>query len=133
MSRPTKYTPATVERIILAIRSGTPRLHAAKFGGIGHETWARWLHDHPEFREAVEKAEAEFIAETVGRIAIHGRDNWQALAWILERRWPAEFGRQDRVRLEMEATLNEVRVAAEAEGVDAELAVREAKRLLGIR
>ena len=33
----------------------------------------------------------------------------------------------------MEATLTEVRQAAEAEGIDADLAVREAKRLLGLR
>jgi hypothetical protein len=92
-----------------------------------------WLATKPEFKDAVERAESEFIAETVARIATHGRDNWQALAWILERRWPADFGRQDRIKLEMEATLTEVRQAAEAEGIDADLAVREAKRLLGLR
>lgn len=131
--RPTKYLPATVDRILMAVRSGTPRIHAGRFAGIADRTMSLWLATKPEFKDAVEKAESEFIAETVARIATHGRDNWQALAWILERRYPADFGRQDRIKLEMEATLTEVRQAAEAEGIDADLAVREAKRLLGLR
>jgi transposase len=131
--RPTKYLPATVDRILTAVRSGTPRIHAGRFAGIADRTMSLWLATKPEFKDAVERAESEFIAETVARIATHGRDNWQALAWILERRWPADFGRQDRIKLEMEATLTEVRQAAEAEGIDADLAVREAKRLLGLR
>ncbi len=49
------------------------------------------------FLEAVQKAEAEFKKSAVQRINLHGRKNWMALAWILDRRYPREFGRVERV------------------------------------
>jgi hypothetical protein len=43
MARPTKRTPETVERILTALRAGSPRLAAAGYGGINDDTFERWI------------------------------------------------------------------------------------------
>jgi len=49
-----------------------------------------------EFREAVKRAEAEAEAEGVAIINTAGRKEWQARAWLLERKAPYKWGRFDR-------------------------------------
>ena len=43
-------------------------------------------------------ADATFIKRSLALISAHGRQNWQALAWLLERRHPELFGRYDRMQ-----------------------------------
>lgn len=91
--QPTKYCDATVSAIVAGLRQGLPRRHAARLGGISHETFSVWLFQHPEFSAAVETAEAAAVAEDVASIRRQGQESWQALAWLLERTHREEFGR----------------------------------------
>jgi transposase len=108
------------ERILGAIRSGAYNETAAAYAGIGESTFYKWLARaqdelaggpeargiYVEFREAVEKAQAESELEhlLVIRGAAQGRptkqgvpgspQQWQAAAWMLERKHPDRYGRR---------------------------------------
>jgi hypothetical protein len=95
MARPSKLTTATTASVCAALRAGTTRAAAARAGGVDYSTFARWLPRHRDFREAVEQAEAEAQRQHEAIIvqAASG-GNWQASAWWLERRRPADYGRK---------------------------------------
>jgi hypothetical protein len=111
--RPSKLTPALQAKLCDAIRSGNFLETAASFAGIDKSTLHRWLkrgdrerrgacHD---FAAAVDKAVADSQALAVARIAKAANDgNWQASAWLLERRFPENWGRRD--RHEIKADIN---------------------------
>ena len=112
-----------------------------------------------EFYEAVQTADAEAEVEAVLRIrqaAIGGqlvsqktttrtnrdgetvtrteetytRPEWQAAAWLLERKYPGRWGRRDRLEIEHVLRERAERLAKE-EGLDAEEIMAEVERLLG--
>jgi len=81
-----------------------PLTHAAHEAGVSHETFYDWLTRYPDFAEAVKKAEAAFILAALQRIddAVQ-KGSWQAAAWLLERKYPAQFGVRQRLALEGDA------------------------------
>lgn len=98
-------TPERIERIADAIRAGNYAQVAARYGGIGESTYYEWLRrggegEAPfvEFMEAVKEAEAQAEVRNMALIqqAAQG-GTWQAAAWYLERRYPARYGRRDRM------------------------------------
>jgi len=101
--RPQSYTPAKAARIVAAIKKGLPYKLAASAGGVSYNTFARWRNDgsNPDgpshFREfliAVRQAEAEAAMRFIGLIEKAAKKaNWQAAAWMLERRHPDLFGK----------------------------------------
>lgn len=98
MARPSKRSPERVERICDALRSGNTRRAACLLAGIGEATFFRWLNEDQEFRETVERAEAQAEARFVAQVesaALGG--TWTAAAWWLERRRPADYARRDKV------------------------------------
>jgi hypothetical protein len=55
-----------------------------------------------ELMEALKNAEADFKRSLLRSIRKAGRDkDWKAHAWMLERIYPGEFGRVDRVQAEV--------------------------------
>ena len=102
MPRPTHYTPETVKRIMEALAAGASYKMAAAYGGISYETFRTWRAEFPAFSAAIEKAEAEAVVgrlEVIDDAAVDG--NWQAAAWWLERKYPDEWGRKDRLELDI--------------------------------
>lgn len=95
--RNTKYEPDRVKRIVKAIADGNTHKVACAIGGIDPATFYRWMETHSDFCETVKKAEAEAEAFHVDRIKLHSFRNWQASAWMLERRNPEEWGKKDKV------------------------------------
>jgi len=95
-------TPKQRQRLLELLESGLPVSLAAAAAGIGRTTIYNWMQDS-KFADLVESAQARGVAPLLERIRT-AADNgqWQAAAWILERRWPADFGRRD--RLETEST-----------------------------
>jgi hypothetical protein len=96
-----KYTSERVERILASLKNGNPRFVAAAKGGISVMTLRNWLKDKPEFEQAVLEAESSAVSAHIGNInrAAIQNGNWQASAWWLERRYPQEFGRVDRLEV----------------------------------
>ena len=100
MARKTKLNPETQNKIIQGIRVGATHEHAAAYAGIDGSTFYNWMKRgekekkgiYFEFFEAVKKAQGESV---VGLLAkINQSDTWQSKAWILERRFPDDYGRQ---------------------------------------
>ena len=104
MGRHTKLTPEVQEKIVGVLRSGNYAQVAAACAGIGETTFYEWLKRgeeeesgiYTEFREAIKNAEAEAEADSVAIIETAGRKEWQARAWLLERKHPYRWGRFER-------------------------------------
>ena len=105
MGRPLKLTPETQARIVEAVELGATWERAADAAGVGAST----LRDWRQRGEAGEKPFAAFLASVkraegagveralrVIRKAAEG-GAWQASAWLLERRYPADYGRRSEV------------------------------------
>lgn len=125
--RPSKYTPETVTRITEAIALGAPYDLACKSAGVHYDTFNTWRKQKPEFFEAVEKAEGRAVVGWLAKIEAAASDGaWQAAAWKLERRYPQQFGRTDRV----EVTIRQQAEALASElGIEADELIREAERI----
>lgn len=102
IGRPQAYTPAKAAKVIAAVRKGLPLKLAAAAGGVSFNTFVRWRNDGsnpdgpPHFRQflnQLRQAEAEAAERYLALIEKSGKTNWQAAAWILERRYPDLFGK----------------------------------------
>ena len=104
MARPSKLTLKVQADVVAALQAGATHRMAADFAGIDVATMQRWLADpRPAFREfcdAVKGAEAKGDVASLAIIQQAARGGtWQAAAWLLERRHPAEYGRRQVVAL----------------------------------
>jgi hypothetical protein len=100
--RPLKLEPAVMERLLQAVRDGNTRRASARAAGICRATFQRWISEGKrqrkgkfrDFLDQLRGAEAEAELQLLAGIRAagveHGR--WQALAWILSRRNPADWG-----------------------------------------
>lgn len=52
-----------------------------------------------QFLEAIEKAKSESKIRSLVRIDKAALEDWRADAWLLERRYPEEFGKRDQVKI----------------------------------
>ena len=92
MARKTKLTPELQSQICAYISSGSSNEDTCKLAGIGETTFYDWIGRFPEFSEAIKRASVQFRRTHLLKIAAD--DAWQASAWILERRFPDEYGRR---------------------------------------
>jgi hypothetical protein len=93
--RPSKYRPDTVAAIIAAVETGATYRHAAASVGVSERTLHDWQVRHPQFSQALKTAEASACMAAIGTIRRAAEaGTWQAAAWYLERRYPAEYGRR---------------------------------------
>ena len=108
--RPSKLTPARQQKFCHLLAQGISRQAACGMVGLGVETVRPWMSkgkdpeaiDHARyqaFRCAVLKAEAEAEAAMVAHITAAAPESWQAAAWWLERKQPAQWGRVTRTHL----------------------------------
>jgi transposase len=97
MARPTKRTPERETRLLEALRAGNTRRASCAYAGIDQDTLANWLRRWSDFSDAVEKAEADAEIRNVAIIQKAASETWQAAAWWLERRRPAEYRQRQEV------------------------------------
>jgi transposase len=107
---PRKLTEAVEKRLCEAIALGCSKTIAARLAGIDRATLWRWTEqgeaDLDQEKDSVycnlcnglKKAEAAFQAYALTVIHDAAPQNWQAAAWLLERKRPEEWGRRDRVQ-----------------------------------
>jgi len=107
--RPTRLTPELQATILGALQEGAYIATACALVAVDEVVFYRWMRmgkDRPgsvfgAFRQAVKRALAFAEIEDL-RAVKAGRQNWQARAWRLERRWPARYGR----RVEVASVVN---------------------------
>lgn len=116
------------ERAILAaLEAGCTKEAAAGFANIGRMTLWRMIQANETFRDAVQKAEDFAESNAIRFVVAAMPDNWQAAAWWLERRRPAQYGR--RVAIDLNIREEAIRLAAEFGG-DADTLIRDAEEIL---
>ena len=111
MGRPLKLTPETQARIVEAVELGATWERAADAAGVGASTLGLWRRrgeagevPYSAFLAALKRAEGAGVerALRVIRKAAEG-GAWQASAWLLERRYPADYGRRSEVAVQASA------------------------------
>jgi hypothetical protein len=103
--RPLKLNDEITERICSNLRLGLPYLLACKSSGICYDTFNEWVKKgklgeeeiYVNFLEKVELAETDCAKECMKSIKAYSLETWAAAAWLLERRYPREFGKQERI------------------------------------
>lgn len=112
---------------------------AAMYAGISDQTFRRWRQQAEHAKEGTPLARLrDRLTQAEGRAAIGwlakiekaaSEGNWQAAAWKLERRYPEDWGRHDRVDLQITMQKVIAKVAADM-GLSTEALLVEAEALL---
>ena len=131
--RPSKLTPDVQGRVLAAISAGNTRATAAAYARVGLSTLMAWLArgekatrgQYREFLDAVKNAEADAVVTSVALVRKAASEHWQAAAWWLERRYPDEWGRKDRVTIE-------ALIEREAQKMADDLGVEKAEIIAGV-
>src|SRR5580704_13853511 len=98
-----RLTPDVEKLILEAIALGSPKTRAAELAGITHPTLFRWIEQGEADLErdldtelstlctSIKKAEGAFVAYALQQIHDAAPKQWQAAAWLLERRHPEDW------------------------------------------
>ena len=103
--RPTVRTPENAERICELIRDGMPTRWAAIHAGVSESVFFAWQASDTDFREKIKAARAAKIKKFVKYVADAAPANWAAAMTLLERTEHEDFGRQNRVRVQQEGSV----------------------------
>lgn len=127
-------TPAVADELIQYIRDGMFIREAAAMIGVRYQTVYTWLRQgrkdiddeldtvfaHLYVGVQMALAEAKHDSVTAIRRAGQNPQFWMAHAWYLERRYPQEFGKQDRLQLQHGGTIGTASVGISAVLKDSE-------------
>lgn len=122
-----KLTEELCDKICKDIQQGGTLKYAAMHNGITEQTFYNWMKRGQEsktqtgkffeFFESVKRAQEDGKTRLISKIEMHGERNWQALAWLLERMYPDEFGRTQRVDMRADVK-SENKTTVKGGGVD---------------
>lgn len=102
----TGLTKQRRDAIVKLVAGGMSLRRAAPGVGVSHVTAYKWHRlgqeeesdqKYKDFYNAVEQAHSDCIKSNVALIERAAIKHWQAAAWLLERRFPHEYGRLERV------------------------------------
>lgn len=111
MPKSSKLTPEIQKEIGNYILAGSPLKFAAEASGITERTFYNWLEQgetaksgmYKEFYDYIKECKAKSVQLHLKLITKSANDgNWQASAWILERRFFEHFGRRDKIDMKAE-------------------------------
>lgn len=95
--RPTVMTPDKEKEILAILTMGGSRNIAADYVGIAQGTLHDCIKRDAAFSERIKGAEAKGQIRHIKKVS--ESEQWQASAWMLERKWADEFGRRDKTEL----------------------------------
>jgi len=87
------------EDLLDNLRSGMSIVAACALSSVSRSSYYSWIKQDPEWAEEAEAAIRFGEAVLVSRISQAGVDDWRAAAWLLERRFPNEWGPRQEVSL----------------------------------
>jgi hypothetical protein len=92
--RPSKFTPATIKRILRCLYRGMPLRLAAQAASISTQGLINHRRANPRFEDAVQKAIARGVEVRLKKIEqASDAGDWRAAAWLLEHCQPQHFAR----------------------------------------
>ena len=103
--RPTKLTPDVQELIVDGINAGLTYGMSCARAGVDTATFYRWLEKGEvaksgvfrEFCDAISRAKADSALRLVSQITLQAPADWRAAAFMLERRFPDDYGKRTEV------------------------------------
>lgn len=90
-----KYGPDKTKEICDYLKSGNNRTDSCLLADIHYDTFCQWMLKS-EFSDAIKKAEAEFKSYCIGVIKSAAPKSWFAAAWLLERKYSAEYANKNK-------------------------------------
>jgi hypothetical protein len=109
VGRPTDLTDELERRICETLKAAGTVEDACSHHGIDTKTFYNWQRKgregdprYVQFFRAVQKARDDRRIATEAQIRAHGKKNWQALAWLLERTEPKRYAMQVRLHVGQE-------------------------------
>jgi hypothetical protein len=81
-------------RVLDLVKAGSYIETAAEAAGIARRTFYDYLRLHPDFQEQLHEASATSMATAAALVTKAGSKQWQAAAWMLERKDPARWGQR---------------------------------------
>ena len=107
--RKRKTTKAQAEvraEIIANLKEGMTVEAAVLLAGITTSTYYRWLESDEKFSEEIAQAHRYFEAIAIARIkqAATDRMDWKAWAWMLEKRYPDDYGKRQELQVTTESS-----------------------------
>lgn len=109
MAKP-KLNKELLKRAVNLKKGGANHKDIAAAIGVAEQTFSTWINKprtelQRELAEELKKAEADYKNALLAVIAKASRErDWKAAAWLLERKYPAEYSRMDRVQAEVQQT-----------------------------
>jgi hypothetical protein len=91
IGRKTKLNPQLQRRICALLSRGHSIATVSAMVSIGERTFYEWCEKHPQFSHATTCAIGKSKIALVNKL--RRSDDWRASAFLLERRFPSEFGR----------------------------------------
>jgi hypothetical protein len=98
----TDYTPSIADVILEKIADGAGKEDAALYAGICTKTLYNWRDAHPEFLQALKKAEAHCVVDCVSAVK-NSETGWQAKARMLEAIRPEQWRKTAEVKSDQPA------------------------------
>jgi hypothetical protein len=93
-------------KMVESMNSGLDLAEAAKLNNVSQYKLDSFRSD-PDFEEIVQKCQAVCEYTHLQNIEEAGRfGQWQASAWILERKFPKKYGKKDTIKHEYEIKIN---------------------------
>lgn len=140
LGRKGMHDPIIRAQLLGMVEAGVALSAAARAVGVCPSTVHAWLRDgdahlqraddtgedlSPRARFAQDYAGAVAGAQSVmlARISAASADDWRAAAWVLERRWPADYGPRQRVDMDHRADVDARDIDRILERVDAAIAI----------
>jgi len=101
--RPRKIGDPTIRaKLLECFERGSPVRLACLAAGIAESVFYEWQASDQEFSEDIKRARGSYAQECLDNIRLSGANgSWQASMTWLERQFPDEFGRRDRVQAEV--------------------------------
>ena len=102
-----KFTEEVCKLILEEIRNGVSMSDSASIHRVSKLTLDNWCKRNKDFARDLKKAESEYKREHLLNLRKASGKSWQASSWLLERKYPEEYGRRDRMDLTSKG--NEIR------------------------
>ncbi len=129
--RKTKLNKELTDEIVKRIRAGNYIKVACQAVGISQTSYFDWINKgeqgiepYAEFLGAIKKAESEAHVHFVAIIAAQASSQWQAAAWWLERKYPGQWGKREKIEISQEQVSSK-----EIETIEARFSHLSAKEL----
>lgn len=104
--RPTLLNPSRQAALLEAIEQGMPLKQAAAVAGMSYDTLNHWQkrgenesapEEYRQFCQLLRRSQAVAMQVHVSSISDAAKRDWRAAAWMLERRFPEDFARQQQL------------------------------------